>query len=173
MEPIRASIYVKDQELVEYLNSIPPQNRSKHIRELIKKDMERNWTVVEEEGKLPSGQSSGVEVETHDTTKGFSPNAEGHGTAVQPDSILGDAPSAGRDGVQAADGESAGPKPTRTKKRVDEQPRVQREKHDKPGEQAAGRTVRPTLLDQLIAQAVRRRTEAGTHNPDISGGRIP
>lgn len=50
-EAVRASIYVRDPDLVEYLNSIPPHKRSKHIRALIKEDMERNWTVVESQSK--------------------------------------------------------------------------------------------------------------------------
>ena len=47
---VRASIYVKDPELVDYLNSIPPSRRSAHIRDLIKKDMNNgNYLIIDKE----------------------------------------------------------------------------------------------------------------------------
>ena len=44
-DPIRASIYIKDPELVEYVRGIPSHHRSKHIRALITEDMERNVSI--------------------------------------------------------------------------------------------------------------------------------
>jgi len=53
-EAITASIYVKYPQLVEYLNSIPPHNRSKHIRKLIEEDMNKNWTVIDSDPDKPA-----------------------------------------------------------------------------------------------------------------------
>ena len=43
--PIRASIYIKDVDLVEYLSSIPPSKRSSHIRGLLREDMNRTLAI--------------------------------------------------------------------------------------------------------------------------------
>lgn len=65
MEPIRASIYVKDPELVEYIRSIPSHQRSKHIRKLITEDMERNIGIsIEDAGGAPTGGAAGNETGT-------------------------------------------------------------------------------------------------------------
>jgi len=74
--PIRASIYIKDVDLVEYLSSIPPSKRSSHIRGLLREDMNRTLAIdidqtqeeeeidqdfqeKESQGRSPNPQSGG------------------------------------------------------------------------------------------------------------------
>jgi len=115
-----------DEDTRRIIDDLPLGLRSKFIRAAIK---EKALIVIKD-------ADEGVEVDTaHDTTEGIPLNAGGHGTAVQPGDNVEPATSAGREGIQTADGQKQDTRGTRAPKHLAERPRILGGEHagtDKP-----------------------------------------